>query len=301
MSTLIVTQDTIFKTQPVQAAALSDSEKVSIPAGEYGLDTSLKSGIHYKVTLDNELMGRKEWYVYEGHVTIVDAGTLVVTEDTVFKKQPVLSSQLKDDEKVSVSARELAVKSFEEVGSHLKVQLVNPIDGSTDWYIYQGHVDTLHVENYAPPQDPPTPPEPQGKLIRVAGIGKVTTKTPIIPGGNFNWGEATKEGTRLPENERITNNIIAMAKRMQEIRTKLGNRSITITSWYRPPAVNRAIGGSSRSTHMQGHGVDFVVAGMSPREVQRELDGWWNGGLGYGKTFTHLDNRGYRARWNYGS
>ena len=90
-----------------------------------------------------------------------------------------------------------------------------------------------------------------------------------------------------------------MARRMQEVRARLGNRTITITSWYRPPAVNRAVGGARNSTHIRGHGVDFVVAGLSPRAAQRILDPWWPGGLGYGSSFTHLDNRGYRARWNY--
>ncbi|NEO86750.1 MAG: DUF882 domain-containing protein [Spirulina sp. SIO3F2] len=300
MSTLIITQDTVFKTKPVQSSALSDLEKAFVAAGEYGISASDKDGSHYKISLDNEIAGRKDWYVFEGHATLVDAGTLVVKNDTIFKKEPVQSSQLKDDQKANVSAQELAVKSFTDVGTHLKIQLVNPIADSTEWYVFEGHVDTLHIESYAPPKDPPPPAKPVGKLIRIAGIGKTTTRTPIFSGANFTWGEATKNGTRLPVNERITNNIIRMAKEMQKIRGKFDGRSITITSWYRPPAVNRAIGGSSRSTHMQGHGVDFLVAGLSPREVQRQLE-YWNGGLGYGRTFTHIDNRGYRARWNYGS
>jgi len=322
MSTLIVNQDTIFKTKPVQSSSLSDGEKAAVPRGEYGIASAEKEGNHYKVTLDRAIAGQTDWYVFEGHVLISNSGTIVLKQDTVFKIKPVDSSQLSDGEKLAVSQRELAVKSFIEVGSHLQVELDNPIGGRTEWYLFQGHIDTLHIASYAPPQEeaPPAPeptpapkptpaptpkpvPAPQftGRLIRIAGKGQLTTDTPIIAGGSFTWGEATKEGQRLPENATITNNIIRMAQRMQEVRTKLGNRSITITSWYRPPAVNRAIGGATRSTHIQGHGVDFVVAGLSPREVQRQLDPWWPGGLGYGSTFTHLDNRGFRARWNYGN
>ncbi|TVQ53585.1 MAG: DUF882 domain-containing protein [Spirulina sp. DLM2.Bin59] len=312
MSTLIVNQDTIFKAEPVQSTSLSDGEKTSVPRGEYGIATAEKVGNHYKITLDRAIADRKDWYVFEGHVLISSSGTLVINQDTVFKVKPVDSSQLSDTEKVSVSQRELAVKSFSEVGAHLKVELDNPIEGRTEWYVFQGHIDTLHIESYAPPQEeitPPPPPTaaptpapaPSGRLIRIAGKGQLTTGTPIISGGNFTWGEATKDGQRLPENATITNNIIRMAQRMQEVRSRLGNRSITITSWYRPPAINRAVGGASRSTHIQGHGVDFVVAGLSPREVQRQLDPWWPGGLGYGSTFTHLDNRDFRARWNYGN
>lgn len=301
MSTLIVNQNTIFKTKPVQSTELSEREKVAVAQGEYGISSAEKLGAHYKITLDKAIADHKDWYVFEGHVVISQSGTLVINQDTVFKQKPIGSTQLGDEDKISVSQRELAVKTFTDLGSHLKVELENPLGDRTEWYVFEGHVDTLHVEAYAPPQDPPAPPQPSGKLIRIAGKGQLTTGTPIIPGGNFAWGEATKNGTRLPENERITNNIIKMAARMQEVRDRLGDRSITVTSWYRPPAVNRAIGGASRSTHIQGHGVDFVVAGLSPQEVQRQLDPFWRGGLGYGRTFTHLDNRGYRARWNYGS
>lgn len=304
MSTLIVNQDTTIKSQPVQSATLSDTDKAPLEAGEYGISSSEKVDRHYKVSLDHEIMGRKEWYIFEKHAGVVDAGTLVVTQETIFKKEPIQSTQLKDNQKVEVGAQELAVKSFKDVGSHLQIELVNPINDSTDWYVFEEHVDTLHIESYAPPQEAepapqPAKPKPQGKVIRIAGIGQTTTKSPIFPGANFNWGEATKNGTRLPANEGITNQIIRMAKEMQKIRDNFG-RSITITSWYRPPAVNRAVGGSSRSTHKRGHGVDFLVAGVSPREVQRKLE-YWNGGLGYGSTFTHIDNRGYRARWNYGN
>ncbi|NEO26699.1 MAG: DUF882 domain-containing protein [Kamptonema sp. SIO4C4] len=270
-----------------------------VSRGEYGIESATKSGSHYKVTLDNPLGGRTEWYVFEGHMNVLNAGTIVITADTVFKTKPVQSSSLSDDETATVTQRELAVKSYEPRGSHLLVTFVNPIEGRTDWYVFKGHVETMNIEDYPPPQETPQS-APQGQLIRIPGEGQVGTLDSIVEGGNFNWGEATKGGSRIPVNAAVTNNIIAMAKRMDEVRNKLGDRPITITSWYRPPQVNRAVGGARNSTHLRGHGVDFIVSGLSPREVQRELDPWWNGGLGYGHTFTHLDNRGYRARWNYG-
>lgn len=311
MSTLILTYDTVFKTKPISSSALPDYEKCSVTKGEYGIKSANKNGNHYKVILDNPLEGRTEWYVFEGHMNVVNEGTLVIKEDTVFKTYPIPADHLADDQTINISQRELAVKSYDKRGIHLLLDLFNPIEGRTEWYVYEGHVETLNIEDYPPPQETPDPPAPKvspsnpsvnrGRLFRVPGIGQVGTMDDIIPNGNFNWGEATKGGTRIPVNESVTNSIIGMARRMQEVRAKLGNRSITITSWYRPPSVNRAIGGATRSTHLRGHGVDFVVAGMSPRAVQRELDPWWNGGLGYGSTFTHLDNRGYRARWNYGN
>ncbi len=301
MATLIVREDTLLKTKAVQSTELSDTEKLLIAQGEYGIKSADKQGSHYRVVLDNPIGSLAEGYVYEGHVSVLNAGTLVVTTETIFKAEPIQSTSLKDDQKTTVSERELAVKSFDEIGSHLQIELVNPIDDRTTWYVYEGHVETLNIEAYKPPSETvPSPSKPTGRLIRIAGKGQVRTTDPIVPGGNFTWAEATKGGSRLPVNETIANNIIRMAQRMEEVRSRLGDRPLTITSWYRPPAVNRAVGGARRSTHLRGYGVDFVASGMSPGEVQRQLDPWWSGGLGYGRTFTHLDNRSYRARWNYG-
>lgn len=104
----------------------------------------------------------------------------------------------------------------------------------------------------------------------------------------------------LPEAKRnaIVANIKALAPRLQEIRNHFG-RPIIITSGWRSQRVNRLVGGASRSQHLTGKAADIVVVGVSPREVQRYLDPHWKGGLGYGRTFTHLDIRPWRARFNY--
>lgn len=299
MATLVVTHETVFKTKPVQSSELPDEEKVSISEGEFALSSFEEDGNHLRVTLVNPVSDRKEWYVFKEHGNILDTSTIVVTKDTVFKTQPLQSADLSDSEKLAVeNAKELAVKSYDERGNHLLVTLANPLGDRKEWYVFQGHIDLLEIEDYPPPEDEPEPID-LGKLIRLPGRGQVRTGVSIIPDGNFTWSEATKNGNRIPANERITDNIINMAKRMEEVRSRLGDRPIVVTSWYRPPRVNAAVGGVPNSTHLRGYAVDFIVRGLTPREVQRELDPWWSGGLGYGNSFTHLDNRGYRARWNY--
>lgn len=45
------------------------------------------------------------------------------------------------------------------------------------------------------------------------------------------------------------------------------NRPITVSSGYRSPLVNRAVGGASSSQHVLGQAADIVVPGMHVTEV----------------------------------
>jgi hypothetical protein len=52
------------------------------------------------------------------------------------------------------------------------------------------------------------------------------------------------------------------AARMEEVRRLLGDRVITVSSGYRCPALNRAVGGARTSAHLTGHAVDFNCYGF---------------------------------------
>lgn len=151
--------------------------------------------------------------------------------------------------------------------------------------------------------------------IQLPGITPPQLLTsPIYNGSNFTWGEATKGGSRIPTQTRfegmiipaakITANIIALAKELDELRAELGNRPIIITSWYRDPISNRSVGGVRNSQHLLGWAADIQVQGLSPNTVAERVSERWNGGLGDSRAFTHLDLRhlmGWQAtRWNYG-
>ncbi len=56
-------------------------------------------------------------------------------------------------------------------------------------------------------------------------------------------------------------------KVLQPLRDALG--PVHITSGYRPPKLNKLIGGSSRSQHMYGQAADVVVSGYTPLQVAR--------------------------------
>ena len=53
---------------------------------------------------------------------------------------------------------------------------------------------------------------------------------------------------------------------LQPLRVHL-KRPVVITSGYRSPALNRAIGGSPTSHHMQGRAADLIVPGIAPLAV----------------------------------
>ena len=72
---------------------------------------------------------------------------------------------------------------------------------------------------------------------------------------------------------------------------------IVITSGYRCKIHNAHVGGKPRSYHLRGWAADIKVVGYSALTVQNWLDDWWEGGMGSYDTFTHMDCRGYRARW----
>ena len=117
----------------------------------------------------------------------------------------------------------------------------------------------------------------------------------------FTVREVTKgDSARVPTDKTVINNILKLATKLDEIREQWG-KPIGVTSWYRPPAINRAVGGARGSQHINGSAADIYPIGGNIFEFQKWLDARWNMALGYGakKGFVHLDLRPGRIRWNY--
>ena len=85
---------------------------------------------------------------------------------------------------------------------------------------------------------------------------------------------------------------------LQKIRTHFG-KSITITSAYRTPGKNKAVGGTTYSQHLYGRAADIKVNGVSPKKVAAYAETLLKnkGGIGTYSTFTHIDTRTTKARW----
>ena len=84
---------------------------------------------------------------------------------------------------------------------------------------------------------------------------------------------------------------------LQKIRTHFG-KPVTITSAYRTPPHNSREGGTTYSQHLYGKAADIKISGVTPKKVadyaETLLD---NGGIGIYNTFTHIDVRSVKSRW----
>ena len=86
---------------------------------------------------------------------------------------------------------------------------------------------------------------------------------------------------------------------LQKIRSHFG-KAVTITSAYRTPTRNKAVGGTAYSQHLYGMAADIKVSGISPCKVADYAETLLpnKGGIGVYDTFTHIDVRATKARWN---
>lgn len=100
----------------------------------------------------------------------------------------------------------------------------------------------------------------------------------------FTVGEVTKgDHRRIPRSGgQIEKNILSLARELDRIREDWGS-PIVVTSWYRPPAVNAAVGGVPNSHHIQGHAADIrpshrtISIAFSPFSIAIGLADWVTG------------------------
>lgn len=88
---------------------------------------------------------------------------------------------------------------------------------------------------------------------------------------------------------------------LQQIRDHFG-KAVTITSAFRTANYNssKKVGGAKYSQHLYGKAADIKVSGVAPSVVadfaETLMPG--TGGIGRYSTFTHVDVRKVKSRWN---
>ena len=82
---------------------------------------------------------------------------------------------------------------------------------------------------------------------------------------------AAKRGIRnVPDNEAIGNLRNLCERALQPVRDVYG-RAVRVTSGYRSPELNRAVGGASASQHVKGEAADITIEGVSARDLYNKI------------------------------
>lgn len=153
-------------------------------------------------------------------------------------------------------------------------------------------------------QNKPAAPPKEQEPGRVRPENPFTTRI----SANFTLGElALNLEARRFEHQYQVDTAAELVAFLERVRARFKGHSVIITSGYRPPAINSAVGGASNSEHLFNGpdigAVDFYVDGVSIKEVQDWCDQNWPYSLGYGapRGFVHLGIRTGRprVRWHY--
>jgi lysozyme family protein len=127
---------------------------------------------------------------------------------------------------------------------------------------------------------------------------------------HFAWHELLVKGASHATNhlntdppEELWSSVIPLVRTLEAFRKEMG-KAVVLTSVYRSPAYNAAIGGASRSQHMAFTAADLQVSGGGNTgawaQVLKRLrqQGLFEGGIGIYNSFVHVDVRGTRADWD---
>lgn len=228
---------------------------------------------------------------------------LKVVKPTTAKKEAIPSSELPEEKKAVIESvpTKFFVMAYKHENQHYKVTLADQtIKGYNTMYFYDGHVELLDRTG-----------KPIQQESSSGGVTSGPTTWQSINWNDFNAkvskyftvGEVTNgESRRIPKDNTIKQNIFTLAQELDKVREDWGS-SIHVTSWYRPPAVNKEKGGASNSQHLYGKAADIKPVQGDLYKFQDWLDkvAWKNKALGYGakKGFVHVDLRPGNIRWNY--
>lgn len=91
---------------------------------------------------------------------------------------------------------------------------------------------------------------------------------------------------------------VELLRTLEAVRAYFG-KPVIITSGCRCMAHNESEGGSRKSQHLIGRAADIIVQDVDPDDVADWFDSAYPESMGLGRysTFTHIDSRSSKARW----
>lgn len=237
---------------------------------------------------------------------------LVAQTNTLLKTQPRDSSSLQNSDYLKVGEdKKIFIDSWkfpDKKNSHILVTIDEYKNiNSGEFYVFAPHFKLFNTQGKEVEIESPTSEVPIIKKnlspIKLPGYTSVFyLENPIYQGSHFTWAEATKNGQRMPENKSIVENIIKQAKELDKFRAWNGNRPLTVTSWYRDPRTNRAVGGASNSSHLRGDATDIFCPSLNIWDFQSKVIQYWkSGGVGKGakRGFCHVSSDNFYRLWDY--
>jgi GH24 family phage-related lysozyme (muramidase) len=235
---------------------------------------------------------------------IADAKITALLDTWLKKDWKKQASQLDDTEKVFVpkeksyffeelTENSLETEALEQV-RHAKIKLAY---GAGEWYLFIEHWKFPWSENTT---------LIFSDLPEWDDVEWDNWTSPVSK--YFTAGEvALYQKERIPTNKTIQQNIIQIARKIDQVRDWWGSPFL-VNSWYRPPQVEQRVGGTG-ANHPYGFAVDIRPNEGSIWDLQSRFErewfdtGKWQGGFGRGakKGFIHLDLRkpNNPRKWNY--
>lgn len=114
----------------------------------------------------------------------------------------------------------------------------------------------------------------------ISAAHKALKNKPMKISNNITLQEATKSETairkgidNMPDGEQLNNMILVAQKCFEPIRMKHG-KPIGISSFFRSPALNKAIGGSTTSDHCKGCAIDIDADIYNNGITNKEIFEW---------------------------
>jgi len=139
-------------------------------------------------------------------------------------------------------------------------------------------------------------PQTQGVLNSLEGSDGSTA--------HFGWSEFTShDGSGFSGGNvgsaQVQANVRRLMYKLEALRKKSGDRSVTINSGFRSTSYNAQVGGASNSMHTYGVDADTVVSGLSTYSVYKIAETCGFSGLEtYRVSWQHVDSR---LEYPYGS